>query len=999
MRHTASSRRFALHFGLIILTAAAFWACQPPADPDAAVQDSAPCQITLSSPSAVFTAAGGQGELGVQVKGVCTWVPHSGGADWVVIEQGTAELIKYRVTANPRPGSRNAVITIKNKGQVLRTFSIFQEGNRCELNLEPTQIEISADGGEGTLLIKDAAPCEWTAERKVDWITIETRGIGEVYYRIEPNTTPQSRAGSVQFLIDQKEMGSFWVVQQGFEKEVNPCSLSLDEKPINWSAAGGAARVNFDAKGPCTWRVRTNVDWIELSKRGDIASGADNFSYRVLANVGPRSRTGTLTLTQTGDFSGGPITRNLVIIQDASRCDVKVAQSRIDLTQAAHSGTIDVETTCDFRALSDTDWLVVNREDGDGGGRLSYRAEANQDADARIGTIRIEDRTIVVVQKGRPDCRLDVVPSSAAFALDGGRGNMVISSPDNCDWRVSTSADWIRILGEADEISPERVAYEIDRNEAVSPRTATIRVGDQLFTVTQEGVSPCVHIAQPSHGNFFAQGGEGAFRIATRDYCHWQARSNADWVQLTGPGEGRGEREITFSVTANSEPTSRTGVIDVADATFVIIQQGRMPCSVDLALDSLQMGVKGGRQTVTINTGANCAWQAGSATPWLKIVSADAGKGQGEILVEAAPNDEGEPRFGTLRILDQTIKVMQAGTGEFQYTVILRDRDGNFVPNQKVVFYNGDQTYDLNTDQDGAATRTFSENRGVAYSVNGQRREFGGNLKLVHMMDSEYPVAFSLVVDDKNRADGVIWVRSQTEGVARQTTPGSEIRLPYGTYFVSYENGDLIHTEVHTITGVGKIEIEIATMPNVYYRNLYRDGKEQQLTAKVDEMSEPRRHGYHYFLARYWLARFHWDRGRQDRAKTLLADLYQHWELWLSMNIRPQYVVAYLDCLADDGDLETIGQVCEQDVLINEFNKLQGGERDAWWRFQFLYHRVKALAYLHDSGNTFQKRRYRKRLMQTFRWINEIPVGTINNNPVRYQEIKELKARWEGRGS
>ncbi|MBO1320227.1 BACON domain-containing protein [Acanthopleuribacter pedis] len=971
--------------------------CQPGADQNKSIQDQTPCRLALSAPSAVFDAAGGKGDLQVQTEGDCVWVANSGGAAWVVIEQGTATQLNYRVTANTGPTSRNAVITFKNKGVVLRTFSIFQEGSACGLKLAPTQVAMSADGGEGTLLIKEADPCKWTAERKVDWIAIETRGIGEVVYKVEPNTSQQSRAGSVQFLIDQKEMGSFWVVQEGIQKVHNPCSLIVDEKPVNWSAKGGSSRVTFKEEGDCRWQVRTNADWIELPNRGVIKQGETSFSYRIMANVGLRSRTGTLTITQENETGGNPVTRNIVIIQDASQCEVRVSQSRIDLSMEAHDGLLEITSSCDWRAVSDVDWLTVAKTEGETGAALRYQAQTNRASDARIGTIRVEDRTLVVVQKGTPDCRLDVVPQSAAFAIEGGTGNMVISSPDDCDWRVSTSAPWINILGDPDEISPERVGYEVQSNTAVSPRTATIRVGDQLFTVTQEGVSPCVYIAQPSHTNVLAQGGKGTFRLMTRDYCEWQARSNSDWIQLTGDARGKGEATIGIEVRANSESTARTGVIEIGNANFVVIQEGRAPCSVTLTAETLQMGAKGGRQTVTISTGENCHWQAGSATTWLKIVSNNLGTGQGEITIEAESNEEGKPRIGTLRISDQTIKVMQEGTGEFQFTVIVRDRDGNFVSNQPVTFHNGEQAFETKTNAQGIAGQTVKENRGVAYSINGRRRDFGSNLKLVHMLEDAFEVRFSLVVDDKNRTDGVIWVRSQSDGIERKTEPGSQVRLPYGTYFVSYENGDLIHTEVHTITKATSIEIDIATMPNVYYRTLYRDGNQRQLQAKVDEMNEPRRHGYHYFLARYWLARFHWDRGQQSSAKALLADLYGHWELWLSMNVRPQYVVAYLDCLANDNELSIIGQITEQDVLINEFNKLQSGERDAWWRFQFLYHRIKALNFLHERGNSFQKRRYRKRLQQSFRWINEIPVSTINNNPMRYQELKELKAKWEKR--
>jgi hypothetical protein len=164
--------------------------------------------------------------------------------------------------------------------------------------------------------------------------------------------------------------------------------------------------------------------------------------------------------------------------------------------------------------------------------------------------------------------------------------------------------------------------------------------------------------AQPA--NVSAPGGGGAIVVATNRECAWEARSEVDWLSLSG-ATGQGDGRVTFAAAANPQVVERRGTV-VVNGVRVEITQGPAPCV--FTLDRLERAVEasGGRHDVAVASQNGCAWTAVSQVPWITMVAGATGQGSGVVGVLVQANDTPDRRTGTLTIAGHTYTVEQAST-------------------------------------------------------------------------------------------------------------------------------------------------------------------------------------------------------------------------------------------------------------------------------------------------------------------------------------------------
>jgi uncharacterized repeat protein (TIGR03803 family) len=94
-----------------------------------------------------------------------------------------------------------------------------------------------------------------------------------------------------------------------------------------------------------------------------------------------------------------------------------------------------------------------------------------------------------------------------------------------------------------------------------------------VFTLVQ----PCTYSIAPTHVTLPAIDEQGTFTItAGITNCPWTAASSADWITITSAASGLGDGTISYSVTANPSPATRSGTIAVAGKTFTVTQQSQV---------------------------------------------------------------------------------------------------------------------------------------------------------------------------------------------------------------------------------------------------------------------------------------------------------------------------------------------------------------------------------------------------------------------------------------
>ena len=84
-------------------------------------------------------------------------------------------------------------------------------------------------------------------------------------------------------------------------------------------------------------------------------------------------------------------------------------------------------------------------------------------------------------------------------------------------------------------------------------------------------------------------------------------------------------------------------------------------CQVSVATPPAALDPKGQASTLSVTTDAECAWTASVDVNWITVMTGS-GQGDGQILLQVAPNPGATPRQGTITLNNQHATVTQAGT-------------------------------------------------------------------------------------------------------------------------------------------------------------------------------------------------------------------------------------------------------------------------------------------------------------------------------------------------
>ena len=123
-----------------------------------------------------------------------------------------------------------------------------------------------------------------------------------------------------------------------------------------------------------------------------------------------------------------------------------------------------------------------------GNGLVNYTVDVNTNAIVRHDDC--PDQTYTVTQAG---CTYALSSSSASFPTMGGTNtvNVITTSPCPCPWTATPNNEWLTILRGASGVGSGTVTYVVALNGLNNtPRTGTISIAGQTFTVTQAKNSP-----------------------------------------------------------------------------------------------------------------------------------------------------------------------------------------------------------------------------------------------------------------------------------------------------------------------------------------------------------------------------------------------------------------------------------------------------------------------------------------------------------------------------
>lgn len=400
----------------------------------------------------------------------------------------------------------------------------------------------------------------------------------------------------------------------------------------------------------------------------------------------------SLAVTDSHIFVGtqdrGVYVRDLAAIQ----CSYSISSTSRSVNGAATTGTVGVTATtgCPWQATSNADWInITSGASGTGNGTVTYSIAANGAQAPRAGTVTIAGQIFTVTQTG---CAT-ISPTNQSFLGSGGNGSVAVTTSAGCSWTATSATEWVTITSGSAGTGNGTVTFTIAANSSTNSRSGNLTIAGQNFTVTQGGICPATAITpgqiisgtlsttdcRPSlrssqhYADRYIFNGTAGQAVTILNY----SESYDSYVYLVGPDgrvlaedddSGPGSSSQIGAATFFQLPTNGTYIIEatsynsgVTGGYLVYLGLGSANCTYSYSLSSTAVTTAGGNGTVSVATGAGCAWQTASAVPWISFGNNPNGSGNGTANFTVAANADGTIRNGLVIVGNTAFTVTQYG--------------------------------------------------------------------------------------------------------------------------------------------------------------------------------------------------------------------------------------------------------------------------------------------------------------------------------------------------
>jgi Putative binding domain, N-terminal/Viral BACON domain len=361
-------------------------------------------------------------------------------------------------------------------------------------------------------------------------------------------------------------------------------------------------------------------------------------------------------------------------------CTFSLSQSSLSFGASGGSVSVGVTTAagCAWTAASDRGWMAIDGgASGTGPGTVTVSVTANANTSERTGTLTIAGQAVAVRQDAASEpCTIAISPASANYSKDAATGTFGVGAPASCSWTAGSSAAWVAVTSGATGRGNGTVGYSIERNTGTDSRTGSIRVGEAVFSVVQQGDTPAppcdFHVAPVSISACMAVSYELAVSVATQPACGWTAATDTPWITLSGGASRTGPGEIRFRIGDNYD-APRQGVLKLrwdtptAGQNVSVSQAG---CRYAVSATAMNVPADGGTFTFDVYQQSDplecggplqngCVWSATTHAAWITITTSTPRAGDDRVTFTVSPNSGGM-RSAQITVRDKTVNVVQA---------------------------------------------------------------------------------------------------------------------------------------------------------------------------------------------------------------------------------------------------------------------------------------------------------------------------------------------------
>ena len=326
-------------------------------------------------------------------------------------------------------------------------------------------------------------------------------------------------------------------------------------------------------------------------------------------------------------------------------------------------------TVCAWSLVNANPWIsVTSATNGTGSATVNFLVDANPNLISRTGLVVIAGQNFTVTQSGLT-CTYALAPGGGTHGATAETNSFNVLAANPCAWSVVNTNGWVTILSGSSGSGNGVVTYAVADNFSATPRAGTLTVAGQTFSITQSAFA-CAFALSSASAVHSAVATTNSFSLTASNFCAWSVVNTNPWVTILSGGSGAGDGVITYSLLANPALLERAGALSIAGEIFTITQQGQ-PCSYALTPTNVVHSSAGGTGTVSLATGASCAWNVATTNEWIQLTSPTNGTGAGGFDYSLLANWSLTARTGAVLVAGQTLLVtQQAYAGGFVFSSI-----------------------------------------------------------------------------------------------------------------------------------------------------------------------------------------------------------------------------------------------------------------------------------------------------------------------------------------
>ncbi len=189
------------------------------------------------------------------------------------------------------------------------------------------------------------------------------------------------------------------------------------------------------------------------------------------------------------------------------------------------------------------------------------------------GSVGISGSLNLTIASPPPGCTISLGKQTLSLPAAGGVEGVQVSAPANCPWFVQSFPDWIEPIPQTTPTGTGILSFMAAPNSSSKPRTASIQVGSQNLSVTQDPVT-CKYSLAQDFIPIGAAGGDLTLRFFNpSEECSWTVAKDDDWLRFTSPTSGTSSGRIQLRIEANPG-NRRTATIKIGNERVTIVQSG-----------------------------------------------------------------------------------------------------------------------------------------------------------------------------------------------------------------------------------------------------------------------------------------------------------------------------------------------------------------------------------------------------------------------------------------